>query len=52
MMNDQPTSHSQLRRSDEEPPPIGGTWRRLYASVLIILALLVAIFYAFTRAFA
>lgn len=32
-------------------PPIGKTWRRLYAAVLLNLALLIAIFYAFTRAF-
>jgi hypothetical protein len=37
---------------NEAPPPIGGTWTRLYAAVLITLAVLVALFYAFTRAFA
>lgn len=36
---------------NEAPPPIGKTWNRLYAAVLITLALLVAIFYAFTKAF-
>jgi hypothetical protein len=35
----------------EEPPPIGRTWPRLYAAVLITLALLIALFYAFTKAF-
>lgn len=35
----------------EEPPPIFGTWRRLYASVLALLALLIALFYLFGRAF-
>lgn len=36
----------------EPNPPIGGTWPRLYAAVLVTLAVLVALFYAFTRAFA
>jgi hypothetical protein len=34
-----------------DAPPIGKTWRRLYAAVLITLAAEVVIFYAFTRAF-
>ena len=32
-------------------PPIAKTWPRLYALVLIWLAVQVAIYYAFTRAF-
>jgi hypothetical protein len=36
---------------DEDPPPIGGSWNVLYAIVLLNLALLIALFYAFTRAF-
>lgn len=35
----------------EEPPPLFGTWRRLYAAVLGFLALLIALFYLFMRAF-
>ncbi len=35
----------------DEPPPLLGTWKRLYTAVLIYLALLIAVFYAFTRAF-
>ena len=34
-----------------EPPPIGKSWARLYAAVLIFLALQIAVFYAFTKAF-
>ncbi len=30
-------------------PPILGTWRRLYAAVLLMLAAEVALFYALTR---
>ena len=33
------------------PPPIGGTWVRLYVIVLGELALLVALFYWFRRVF-
>jgi hypothetical protein len=36
---------------NEEPPPLAKTWPRLYAGVLIFLALQIAIFYAFTKAF-
>jgi hypothetical protein len=32
-------------------PPIGRTWTTLYVAVLVNLAVLIAIFYAFTRYF-
>ena len=35
----------------EGPPPFGGSWERLYAVVLLNLALLAALFYLFTRYF-
>ena len=35
----------------EEPPPFGRSWRVLYAAVLLNLALLILLFYAFTKAF-
>ena len=35
----------------EAPPPIGRTWRRLYAVVLLNLVVMILIFYAFTKAF-
>ena len=38
-------------RTREEPPPVGGSWRVLYAAVLLNLAVLVLLFYLFTRAF-
>ncbi|HEY0173258.1 MAG TPA: hypothetical protein VGB98_19775 [Pyrinomonadaceae bacterium] len=38
-------------RHEEEPPPVGASWRNLYAAVLLNLAALVALFYLFTRAF-
>lgn len=37
--------------NDENPPPVGGTWNRLYAIVLGELALLVFLFWLFTKAF-
>jgi len=46
-MTDETHKHSQA----EEPPPIGGSWRTLYAVVLVTLALLVVLFHLFTRAF-
>jgi len=34
----------------EEPPPFFGTWNRLYAAVILYLAVLIAGFHAFTKA--
>jgi len=36
---------------DDEPAPPFGSWRRLYALVIAWLAALIALFYAFTKAF-
>ena len=36
---------------EDAPPPVLGSWRRLYAVVLVVLAALIALFYAFTKAF-
>ena len=41
-----------LRPADDEPPPILGSWRRIYIFVLFYLACLIAGFYVFTRVFA
>ena len=38
-------------RATDGPPPVGGSWATLYALVLANLAVLVALFYFFTRAF-
>ena len=35
----------------DDPPPFLGTWRRIYTVILIYLALLIAGFYLFTRAY-
>jgi hypothetical protein len=35
----------------EEPPPFLGTWRHVYTAILIYLAVIIAGFYLFTRAY-
>ena len=40
-----------MTTEDDEPPPILKTWRRLYTAVLLWLAVLIVLFYWFTRAF-
>jgi len=35
----------------EEPPPLLGTWRRMYTAVLIYLAALILLFWLLTRTF-
>ena len=42
---------NEATHRDDERPPIGGSWTALYAVVLLNLALLVLLFYLFTRAF-
>jgi hypothetical protein len=48
-MNRPPQTKDEQR--DEEPPPFGRSWAVLYALVLANLAVLVVLFYLFTRAF-
>ncbi len=36
---------------EDEPPPILGSWRRIYIIVLCYLAALIAAFYIFARVF-
>ena len=35
----------------DEPPPFLGSWRRVYVAVIVYVAVLIAVFYAFTKAF-
>ena len=45
-------THEEARTAPEdEPPPIGGSWRRLYAAVLLNLLAVIAVCWAVTRAF-
>ena len=32
-----------------EPPPLLGSWRNVYALVVLVLVVLIALFYALTR---
>jgi hypothetical protein len=41
-----------MKMPDDDPPPLLRTWPRLYLAVLVYLALLISLFYGFTRAFA
>ena len=43
---------SNRREMPDEPPPFLGTWPRVYTAVIVYLALLIALCYVFTRAFA
>ncbi|HEY6390217.1 MAG TPA: hypothetical protein VIX89_02995 [Bryobacteraceae bacterium] len=36
----------------DEPPPFLGTWRRVYIFILCYLAVVIAGFYVFSRAYA
>jgi len=45
------TDETRKDSRGEGPPPFGGSWAKLYAVVLANLAVLVALFYFFTRAF-
>jgi len=35
----------------EEPPPVLGTWRRLYTAIVLYLIVLVTLLYLFSRFF-
>jgi len=47
-MLEEGTRNEQTRDPDEAPPPILGTWRRLYTSVLVFLVLIVVLLMLFT----
>ncbi|MFA6957119.1 MAG: hypothetical protein WC538_14720 [Thermoanaerobaculia bacterium] len=49
---DEPRDGRDERTGADEPPPIGGSWGRLYAFVMIALGLLIVAFTAITRHFA
>jgi hypothetical protein len=36
---------------EEEPPPVLGTWRRLYVAIALYLLLVIVLFYLFTVTF-
>jgi hypothetical protein len=42
---------SENKEIDQEKPPILSSWNQLYTVVLLNLALLIVLFYIFTKAF-
>ena len=48
---DEPREEIDERHGADEPPPVGGSWGRLYTIVLVMLALLIAAFTTITRHF-
>jgi hypothetical protein len=50
-MPNERTRDRKTHAPGEPPPPVGGSWATLYAVVLASLAVLVVLFYLFTRAF-
>ena len=48
----EPASKPDRSERSEEPPPFLGSWRRVYAAVIAWLALLILLFYGFSRRFA
>ena len=45
------TEDNDLERDDEGKPPLVSSWRNLYILVLLNLVVLIAVFYAFMKAF-
>jgi hypothetical protein len=40
-----------MTQAPDDPPPILGTWKRVYMSVVAYLAALIGLFFWFTRTF-
>ena len=51
-MAQNPHAEVPLRHVVDEPPPFLGEWRRVYVFVLCWLAVVIVLFYAFSRMFA
>jgi hypothetical protein len=45
------TEEHDIEREDEGKPPLVSSWRNLYVLVLMNLVVLIALFYAFMKAF-
>jgi hypothetical protein len=43
--------NSEKAEKDQEKPPVFSSWSRWYAVVLLNLAVLIVLFYLFTKAF-
>jgi len=51
-MSNLPAGEGPPKSVVDEPPPVLGTWPRVYAFVLADLAAMILLFYLFTRSFA
>jgi hypothetical protein len=40
-----------MRQEGDEPPPLLGTWNRVYAAILLYLAGIISLFYLFTQTY-
>lgn len=45
------TEEPEIERGDEGKPPLVSFWKNLYILVLVNLGVLIAVFYAFMKAF-
>lgn len=45
------TDEHEIEHEDEGKPPLVSSWRNLYILVLVNLVVLIALFYAFMKAF-
>jgi len=45
------TEEHEIETGDEGKPPLVSSWRNLYILVLVNLVVLIALFYAFMKAF-
>jgi hypothetical protein len=45
------TEKPEIEMEDEGKPPLVSSWRNLYTLVLVNLGVLIALFYAFMKAF-
>jgi hypothetical protein len=52
MEDEKPVDERSEDSITDEPPPVLGTWPRVYAFVVCYLAVLIALFYVFTTHFA
>jgi hypothetical protein len=51
MEDEKPVDERSEDSITDEPPPVLGTWPRVYAFVVVYLAVLISLFYLFTKLF-
>ena len=42
---------NELKNTEDSPPPIFGSWNKIYGSVFFNLLVLILLFYLFTKVF-